>query len=401
VPDPFTAAGALVEGDLVAVTLPPGPGWLDLVRDVWAVGAAVLPVDPRLQRAEAMALLELARPTVVLSSSGEQRIGKRLEDGVPVDPGVVLVVYTSGTAGMPKLVQFERRAIDAAVAASALALEATPNDRWICCLPLAHVGGMLVLMRGILLAAPVSVHPAFEPDLIRGEPGASFISVVPTMLGRLLDAGVDLGRFRAILVGGARLTSPLRDRAERAGAHVIETYGLTESCGGVVYDGKPLPGVEMRINREGGIELRGPMLMRGYRFDAPATASAFTEDGWLRPGDAGEVDAEGRLHVVGRVDDLINTGGEKVWPHEVEAVLREHPKVGQAGVGGRLDPEWGQRVVAFVVPTDPADPPSLEELRRFAATRIARHKAPRELVLVDELPRTFSGKLRRVALARD
>jgi o-succinylbenzoate---CoA ligase len=391
----------IAEHDLVAVTLPPGPGWLDLVRDVWAVGAAVLPVDPRLPRAEAGELLRLARPTVLISGAEDEPSGRRLEDGVLAEPGVVLVVHTSGTAGMPKLVQFERRAIDAAVAASAFALEATPRDRWICCLPLAHVGGMLVLLRGILLDAPVSVHPTFEPRLIGAEKNPSFISVVPTMLGRLLDAGIDLTGFRGILVGGARLPAEIRERADRAGAPVIETYGLTESCGGVVYDGLALPGVQTRINPNGGIELRGPMLMLGYRFDDAATSDAFTEDGWLQPGDAGEIDAEGRLHVVGRIDDLINTGGEKVWPHEVEMALREHSKVAEVGVGGRQDQEWGQRVVAFVVPADPAEPPSLDELRAFAAARIARHKVPRELVLLEELPRTFSGKLRRAALARD
>jgi O-succinylbenzoic acid--CoA ligase len=391
----------IAEHDLVAVTLPPGPGWLDLVRDVWAVGAAVLPVDPRLPRAEAGELLRLARPTVLISGAEDEPSGRRLEDGVLAEPGVVLVVHTSGTAGMPKLVQFERRAIDAAVAASAFALEATPRDRWICCLPLAHVGGMLVLLRGILLDAPVSVHPTFEPRLIGAEKNPSFISVVPTMLGRLLDAGIDLTGFRGILVGGARLPAEIRERADRAGAPVIETYGLTESCGGVVYDGLALPGVQTRINPNGGIELRGPMLMLGYRFDDAATSDAFTEDGWLQPGDGGEIDAEGRLHVVGRIDDLINTGGEKVWPHEVEMALREHSKVAEVGVGGRQDQEWGQRVVAFVVPADPAEPPSLDELRAFAAARIARHKVPRELVLVEELPRTFSGKLRRAALARE
>jgi o-succinylbenzoate---CoA ligase len=393
------ARPGISEHDLVAVALPPGPGWLELVRRVWAAGAAVLPIDPRLPRAEAGELLRLARPTVLISDRGGQATGRRLEDGVPADPGVALVVHTSGTAGMPKLVQFERRAIDSAVAASTLALEATPRDGWICCLPLAHVGGMLVLLRGVLLDAPVSVHPAFDPDLIGAGENASFISIVPTMLGRLLDAEIDLTGFRGILVGGAHLSPDLRVRADRVGAPVIETYGLTESCGGVVYDGLPLPGVEMRINADGGIELRSPMLMLGYRFDDAATAAAFTEDGWLQPGDAGEIDAQGRLHVVGRIDDLINTGGEKVWPHEVEVVLREHPKVAEVGVGGRQDPEWGQRVVAFVVPADPAEPPGLDELRSFAAARIARHKVPRELVLVDELPRTFSGKLRRAALS--
>jgi O-succinylbenzoic acid--CoA ligase len=395
------ARRGIFERDLVAVTLPPGPGWLDLVRDVWAAGAAVLPIDPRLPRAEAGELLRLARPTMLISVPEGERSGRRLEDGLPAEPGVALVVHTSGTAGTPKLVQFERRAIDSAVAASAFALEATPRDRWICCLPLAHVGGMLVLLRGVLLDAPVSVHPVFDPQRIGAEANASFISIVPTMLGRLLDAEIDLTGFRGILVGGAHLSPDLRERADRVGAPVVETYGLTESCGGVVYDGLALPGVEMRINANGGIELRGPMLMLGYRFDDQATSAAFTEDGWLQPGDAGEIDASGRLHVVGRIDDLINTGGEKVWPHEVEVALREHPKVAEVGVGGRQDPEWGQRVVAFVVPADAAEPPSLAELRAFAAARIARHKVPRELVLVDELPRTFSGKLRRAALSRE
>lgn len=394
------AVGGIRERDLVAVTRAPGPEWMGLVERVWAAGAALLPIDARLPATEVDAIVRMSRPTVVVSDVGGEPAVRRIEEGVGIDRGVVLVVHTSGTAGDPKLVQFERAAIDAAVAASTLALEATPRDPWICCLPLSHVGGMLVLLRGVLLGAPVAIHRAFDPELVAAERGAAFISVVPTMLGRLLDARVDLARLRAVLVGGAHLSSDLRDRAERAGAHVIETYGLTESCGGVVYDGLPLPGVETRVNEDGGIELRGPTLMLGYRFDPQGSARAFTDDGWLRPGDAGEIDAEGRLHVIGRIDDLINTGGERVWPEEVETVLREHPKVGEVGVGGRLDPEWGQRVVAFVVPADPEDPPTLEELRDLAGARIGRHKAPRELVIVHELPRTFSGKLRRLALAR-
>src|SRR4029079_13664609 len=138
----------------------------------------------------------------------------------------------------------------------------------------------------------------------------------------------------------------------RAGARVIETYGLTESCGGVVYDGAALPGTEMRIDAGGRIEFQGPTLVRGCRFEPDARAAAFTDDGWLRPGDAGEIDGDDRLHVIGRTDDLINSGGERVWPDEVEAAIARDPRVAEVGVGGRLDAEWGQRVVAWVVPND-------------------------------------------------
>jgi o-succinylbenzoate---CoA ligase len=386
----------MTSGDVVAVSLEPGPAWFDLIAETWATGAALLPIDHRLPPREAGALLERARPTVSLDAVGARRI-----DGDAADPEIAVIVQTSGTGGAPKFVQFDRRAIDAAVASSASALGASADDRWLCCLPLAHVGGLLVLLRAVLLGAPVTIHPGFDAGAVAAELGSAFTSLVPTMLGRLLAAGAELSAFRAILVGGAHLSPDLRASAELAGASVVETYGLTETCGGVVYDGVPLPGTEMRIDPKGGIELRGPTLMRGYRLDPSATAAAFTEDGWLRPGDAGEIDREGRLHVVGRFDDLINTGGEKVWPDEVEAALRQHPGVRDVAAGGRLDPEWGQRVAVWVVPADPSDPPSLDELRAFVARTLPRHAAPRELTLAERLPRTASGKLRRAALPRD
>jgi O-succinylbenzoic acid--CoA ligase len=387
---------SVTRGDVVAVSLEPGPVWLDLVAETWAAGAALLPIDHRLPPREAGGLLERARPTVSLDAAGPRRI-----DGEAADPEIALIVHTSGTGGAPKFVQLDRLAIDAAVACSASALGASDGDRWLCCLPPAHVGGLLVLLRAVVLGAPVTIHPGFDAAAVAAERGSAFTSLVPTMLGRLIAAGAELSGFRAILVGGAHLSPDLRASAEQAGASVVETYGLTETCGGVVYDGVPLPGTEMRIDPEGSIELRGPTLMRGYRFDPSATAAAFTEDGWLRAGDAGEIDAEGRLHVVGRFDDLINTGGEKVWPDEVEAALREHPGVRDVAAGGRPDPEWGQRVAVWVVPADPSDPPTLDELRAFVATTLPRHAAPRELTLAERLPRTASGKLRRAALPRD
>jgi o-succinylbenzoate---CoA ligase len=387
---------SIAAGDLVAVSIPPSPAWLEIVAETWAAGAALLPVDHRLPPAEAEALLKRARPTVVLEAAGVRRV-----DGRPAGADIALIVHTSGTGGSPKLAQFDRRAIDAAVASSALALDASDEDRWLCCLPLSHVGGLLVLLRAILLGAPVTVHARFDPEAVEAEPGVAFTSVVPTMLGRLVETGADLSSFRGILVGGAHLSPDLRTRAERTGANVVETYGLTETCGGVVYEGFPLPGTQMRIDADGGIQLRGPTLMQGYRFDEARSVAAFTDDGWLRPGDAGEIDRDGRLHVVGRIDDLINTGGERVWPDQVEAALRDHPGVRDVAAGGRLDPDWGQNVAVWIVPADPADPPSLEELRAFAARTLPRYAAPRELTLADRLPRTLSGKLRRAALPRD
>jgi O-succinylbenzoic acid--CoA ligase len=384
----------LSPGDVVAVTLAPGPEWLDLVHEIWDAGAALLPVDPRLPPSGSRTMVRAARPTVMLDSDG----WRRLADGAPESTDVALIVHTSGTGGVPKLVRFDHAAIEAAVNASALALEATLHDRWLCCLPLAHVGGLLVLLRGVLLGAPVSVHPTFDPAAVAAEREPVFTSLVPTMLRRLLDAGVGLADYRAVLVGGAPLAPHLRSRAEDAGVRVVETYGLTESCGGVVYEGRPLPAIEVRLDGEGSIELRGPTLTLGYRFDEGATRRAFTPDGWLRSGDAARFDADGRLRVIGRLDELINSGGEKVWPQEVERALEDHPKVAEVAVAGRPDPEWGERVVAFVIPRDPGDPPTLEELRAHAGACLPRHTLPRELVLSTGLPRTAAGKVRRAAL---
>jgi O-succinylbenzoic acid--CoA ligase len=396
---PLAPSLDLTERDLVAASLPAGPIWRDVIRDAGDAGAAVLPIDARLPRRAAERLVRLARPTVAVTAEGGTTAVRRLDDGVPVDTGVALVVATSGTTGEPKLVELERHAIEAAVSASAEALDASRDDGWLLCLSPSHVAGMLVLFRGLLLGAPVDIHPSFDPKRIVAT-RSEFVSIVPTMLVWLLDAGVDVGAFKSILVGGGHLRSDVRERAERAGARIVETYGLTESCGGVVYEGVPFDGVGVRIHPEGVIELAGPTLMKGYRFDPTATADAFTADGWLKTRDAGTLDPDGRLHVAGRIDDAITTGGETVWPIEVESVLALHRKVADVSVIGRPDPEWGERVVAVVVPRDPSDAPTLDELRALATDRLARYKAPRELEIVARLPRTTTGKVRRPAESR-
>ena len=382
------------EGDLVAVTLPPGPAWLDLVTEVWDSGAALLPIDDRLPPAERAALIERVRPTVIVDEGGRRRA-----NGEPAGDGIVLVVLSSGTGGAPAFAQFGREAIDAAVSSSSLALGATSEDRWLCCLPLAHVGGLLVLLRALLLGAPVVVHEGFDPRTVLAERDVAFISIVPTMLDRMLDEASDLSAFRSILIGGAHLPAELRSRAERAGARVVETYGLTESCGGVVYDGVPLRGTQVRIGHGGEIQLRGPTMMRGYR--ASDGADPFTAAGWLRTADAGEIGVDGRLLVAGRTDDVMITGGEKVWPQAVEATLLAHPGVREVAAAGVPDVEWGERVTVWVVPEDVRDPPSLEELRALTAESLPRYAAPRSLILVERLPRTASGKVRKAELPRD
>jgi O-succinylbenzoic acid--CoA ligase len=386
----------LREGDLVAAIVPPGPEWVSMLARVWESGAALLPVDLRLPRLQARRVVDRARATVMLDA---QAGWTRVESAVIGETDLALVMPTSGTSGEPKLAELTRGAVLAAVQGSSVALEADPEEPWLSCLTPAHIGGLLVLLRAALLGIPVVVHPGFDPVAVAREEGCRFLSVVPTMLLRLLDAGTDLTRFHTILVGGAALTQELRSRAEAAGARVVPTYGLTESCGGVVYEGRPFLGTRVRVGRQTReILLAGPTIMRGYR-DAPSD-EALSRDGWLRTGDTGSIDDRGLLHLDGRLDDLIVTGGEKVRPHEVEAVLRRHPKVADIAVAGRADPEWGARVVAFVVPTDPADPPSLEMLRDAAAASLPRFKAPRELVLVDEIPRTWEGKVRREALRK-
>lgn len=398
---------SVAPGELVAIDVPPGPAWVPLVHRLWHEGIAFMPLDERLPDPERRRLLDLARPAAVLGAGGGSTV---YAGSAPVDPDLALVMATSGTGGVPRLVELSRDAVTAAVGGSRTALEATGREAdrgLVACLTPAHIGGMLVLLRGELEELPVVVHERFDVPRLAAQAHGSSVSLVPTMLARLVRERVDLASFGTMLVGGASLPPHLRGEAEALGASIVESYGSTESCGGVVYDGLPFPDTDLRIGDGsdrspggiGGIELRGPTVMRGYRADPAANGAAFDVRGWLRTGDAGSIDEHGRLRVSGRLDEAIRTGAETVWPVEVERALESHPKVDEVAVGGRPHPEWGQQVVAFVVPRSIADAPSLEELRDHVSERIARHKAPREVVLVHELPRTAGGKLRRRALA--
>jgi O-succinylbenzoic acid--CoA ligase len=393
-----TAHRRAAAGELVAYALPPGFHWLDILAAHDRSGASFLPVDVRLSAPEQARLIERARPSVLVRPDEEIV----LADAAPVDPERAwAVVATSGSSGEPRLAQLPRTAVGAAVAASLDMLDASAFDEWVACLTPAHIGGLLVYLRGVLTGSPVTVLERFEPGtLLAAAPRGAHVSLVPTMLERLVRGGADLGGLGELLVGGAPLDPHLRDAAVRLGAKIVNTYGSTETCGGVVYDGRPFEGTSIRIDADrpdqpGMVEIAGPTLMDGYRFDSQATAEIFTSDGWLRTGDIGTIGPEGHLRIAGRADDAIRTGAETVWPLEVEEVLARHPKVADVAVAGRPDPEWGAHVVAWVVPTDPTRPPTLEELREFCRDDLARFKAPRDLRLRQTIPRTPSGKIRR------
>jgi o-succinylbenzoate---CoA ligase len=395
----------VARGELLAVDVPPGPTWLDIVAWCWREGVAFLPLHHRLTDPEKRAIVDLARPAAILTAEGGSTW---FADPGPVDERIGIVLATSGTAGSPRLVELSRDAITAAMAGSNGVIGAGeggrdratgPSAPWVCCLSPAHVGGLLVLLRGVLGGAPVLVQDHFDVDrFATGTPDGARASLVPAMLRRLVDARVDLSRFGELLVGGDAVEPDLAEAARGLGGIVVSTYGLTETCGGVVYDGRPFPGTQLRVqDPDALIEIRGPTVMEHYRGDPAATGAAFSVDGWLRTGDVGSLD-EGVLRIEGRNEDLIRTGAEKVWPEEVERVLRNDPRVAEVAVAARPDPKWGERVVAFVVPHSIDDPPTLSDLRETAAGRIARFKAPRELVLVEALPRTVSGKIRRISL---
>ena len=343
-----------------------GDPFVEALQRAWADGDAVLPLDPRLPGPARDAVLAAARPDE------------------PVEPGDALVVATSGTAGEPKLAVLTHVAVAAAARATSDRLEVDPgSDRWLACLPLAHVGGLGVVTRALLTDTPLTVHARFDASAVdaAADTGCTLTSLVPTALQR-----IDADGFRAILVGGQ---APPAHRPD----HVIATYGMTETGGGIAYDGVPLAGVDLRIDEEGQILARGPMLLRSYR-DGTDPKDA---EGWLPTDDLGAL-ADGRLEVHGRRGDLIISGGENVWPAAVERALVTHPAVAEAAVVGRPDPEWGERVVALVVPLEWSAPPTLEQLREHLRPLLPAAAVPKEVRAVRALPRTASGKVRRTGL---
>jgi len=373
--------------ELVALALPPSEV-PEAVRRIWDRGdaVAILPLGgPRSWRDE---LLRTLRPDAVLGRDGEEvRHGGGDTGGPSLCDGDALVMATSGTSGDPKGVVLTHHSLDHAAFASSVYLGLDAEPCWLGCLPLDHIGGFGVMSRALRCNLDLVVHDRFDAPAVERAAldGCTHTSLVPTTLAR-----IDPTLFRRILLGGSAIP------ANRP-ANCVATYGMTESAGGVVYDGLGLNGVDLRIDRAGEILLRGPTMLRCYRDGTTPLDDA----GWYATGDLGEIDGDtGVLTVLGRADDVINTGGEKVWPERVEALLRRHRSVSEVGVAGSEDPEWGQVVVAHVVAADPDAPPTLQALRDLVVAELPAHCAPRRLVLTDRLPRTSIGKLKRSELGR-
>ncbi|MCL2453954.1 MAG: o-succinylbenzoate--CoA ligase [Micrococcales bacterium] len=356
------------------------------------------------------AALDGTGPAVAVRAGAGPTTGASPTAGLVPDE-VAVVVHTSGSTGEPREVMLTAEALRASARASADRLGGP--GQWVAALPVEHVAGLQVLVRSLLAGTePVSLPPGpFQVSgfvaAVRALPDLttpSFCSLVPTQVARLLadPAGADaLASFAAVLVGGAALPGSLRARAEAAGVRLVTTYGATETCGGAVYDGRALDGVEVELV-DGRVELSGPVLAHGYR-DRPDLDALWlpVREGRRRfvTRDLGQMAADGRLEVLGRADDVLITGGLKVAPQAVEQVLVTSPTVREVLVVGVPDPHWGQEVTAVAVPT-PGDRPNLADLRALVAARLGTAAAPRRLVLVDALPTLTLGKPdRRAATA--
>ncbi len=390
-------------GSTVAMTMHPRREQVVMVHALMKVGAVLLPLGPRLSAEERAAVIATEEPAVDLDDAGELT---QTEADLPLlgehdMDDVAAHVMTSGSTGTPEPIGLTYGNFLWSAVASAFNIGVEPEDRWLCCLPLSHISGLSIVMRSVIYGTTAVIHDGFDVDRVaesleRDE--ISVVSLVATMLTRLLDAGADLSGPRALLIGGGPVPEEPLEEALGRGATVVQTYGLTETCSQVTTlapadarrklgsAGRPLLTTHLRI-QEGEILVQGPTV-------APGRADA---DGWLHSGDLGRIDEEGFLYVEDRMDDLIVTGGENVVPAEVEKVLLRHPEVADAAVVGREDPEWQQAVTAIVVLEDGSEV-SPDELRRHCAESLAGFKVPKRVELAAALPRTPSGKLMRRAL---
>jgi O-succinylbenzoic acid--CoA ligase len=370
------AAGALGTAGSAAIALPPGRDFAVALHGCLLAGVPAVPVDLRLGEAERARIAD-----------GCDLVVDGPLDGAPADvrphdlDRPAIVVHTSGTSGRPKRVELSYGNWLWSALGAHTAMGLAPDERWLCALPLSHVGGLSILLRSAIYATTAIVHERFDAERVVAE-DHTLISVVPTTLRRLLDAAPErTWQPRCALVGGAPIPPALLERAVAAGVRATETYGLTEACSQVTTAGRPLFCTRVELSPEGEILVSGPTVSPG-------------DPQPLATGDLGAWRPDGRLDVVGRKADTIVTGGENVAPAEVEAVLEAHPAVAEAAVHARADDEWGEAVAATVVLRRDAEA-SADDLLAHCRSNLAPFKVPKHLSFADHLPRTPSGKLLR------
>lgn len=442
-------AAGVRPGDRVGLLSGNGAGFVQAVHAVPRLGASLVPLNTRLTARELMALVEDCDPALlVYDEANEEKAaalsaalpslsclalaefaGETSEGASPGDYGwgravdisaTHTIIYTSGTTGKAKgaMLTFGNHWWSAL--GSALNLGIRDGDRWLVCMPLFHVGGLAILLRSVMYGIPVVLHESFDARAVNralDEERVTLVSLVPTMLARLLSERGSRplpASVRCLLVGGGPLPRSLQEECARRRWPIAPTYGLTEASSQVATlapedaarrpgsVGKPLFPTQLRIGTEdegappgvhGEILVRGPTVTPGY-FRQPRASAKALRGGWLHTGDIGYLDEEGYLYVLDRRDDLIVSGGENVYPAEVEEALRSHPDVLDAGVYGLSDEAWGQRVVAAVVLRETAGTDE-EALLAFCRERLARYKVPKELRFVKHIPRNAAGKLVR------
>jgi O-succinylbenzoic acid--CoA ligase len=425
------ATYGVLAGDRVATLLHNGSTAAMMPHALLRLSATLVPLNTRLSEAEVAWQTGDARPRIVIA---EKRTRHLSPDAVDLDDLIAqkerdvalesshsaertaAIIYTSGTTGKPKGAMLTVANFWWSAVGSALNLGVADHDRWIACLPLFHVGGLSIVFRSGIYGTCAVIHDGFDPSIVNADidRGATLVSVVSVMLERILDERNDRpfpSTLRCALLGGGPASTSLLERCAKARVPVGQTYGLTETCSQVATlapadaerkpgsAGKALHPNEIRIDAdaagEGEILARGPVVMAGY-FDRPNATARALDGGWLHTGDIGRLDEDGYLYVLDRRDDLIISGGENVYPAEVESALLAHHAVAEVGVIGVDDHEWGRSVVAVVRLSDPAD---MNELEAHCRAQLAGYKVPREFrIVTDPLPRTASGKIRRAAL---
>ena len=455
------AAAGVHEKSRVALLAPNGLAYVVFVHALTRLGAILVPLNTRLTLAELCWQLSDVRAELLVSTSTMAERASTIASTLPTLPHAILqtssptpahvetqlltpetrlypmaeiaprplidldatqvIMYTSGTTGKPKgvLITYGMQWWNAS--SSALNLGHSPDDRWLACLPLFHIGGLSILMRSVIYGISVILLEKFEESTVNQaiqRDGVTIISVVAIMLQRMLAALSKETRYpatlRCVLLGGGPAPRPLLEQCASLNIPVAQTYGLTELCSQAVTlapadalrklgsAGRPLLSVQLQIRQEnrpmpaneaGVIYLQGPTITPGYA-DRPATTAEAFQDGWFCTGDLGYLDADGYLYVLDRRSDLIISGGENVYPAEIESVLLAHPAVVEAGVCGQPDPQWGQVAIAFIT-VQPAQQTDITEILAHAQQRLARYKVPRTIHIVKELPRNSSGKLLR------